>query len=209
MKNKQSNSLAVTSLLTAVSASLCCITPVLALLAGSSGIAASFSWLDPFRPWLIGITVVVLAFAWYQKLKPKSAEEIACECEDDDLPTGKAGKPSFWHSKKFLGIVTVFAAVILAFPYYADVFYPETQLSVSENANLESTYEINITGMTCSGCEEHVKLEIGKLSGISGLEVSYEKANAVVTFDESKTNINEVKAAIDKTGYKVESINKQ
>ena len=202
MKNKQSNSLAVTSLLTAVSASLCCITPVLALLAGSSGIAATFSWLDPFRPWLIGITVVVLAFAWYQKLKPRSAQEIACDCEDDE-------KPSFWHSKKFLGIVTVFAAIMLAFPYYADAFYPETQLSISENANLESTYEINITGMTCSGCEEHVKLEIGKLSGISGLEVSYEKANAVVTFDESKTNIDEVKAAVDKTGYKVESINKQ
>ena len=202
MKNKQSNSLAITSLLTAVSASLCCITPVLALLAGSSGIAASFSWLDPFRPWLIGITVVVLAFGWYQKLKPRSAQEIECECEDDE-------KPSFWHSKKFLGIVTVFAVVLLAFPYYADAFYPETNLSVLEYTNLESTYEINITGMTCSGCEEHVKLEIGKLSGISGLEVSYEKANAVVTFDESKTNIDEVKAAVDNTGYKVESINKQ
>ena len=202
MKNKQSNSLAITSLLTAVSASLCCITPVLALLAGSSGIAAAFSWLDPFRPWLIGITVVVLAFAWYQKLKPRSAQEIECECEDDE-------KPSFWHSKKFLGIVTVFAVVLLAFPYYADAFYPETNLSVLEYTNLESTYEINITGMTCSGCEEHVKLEIGKLSGISGLEVSYEKANAVVTFDESKTNIDEVKAAVDNTGYKVESINKQ
>ena len=104
--------------------------------------------------------------------------------------------------------MTVFAAVMLAFPYYADAFYPETQLSISENANLESTYEINITGMTCSGCEEHVKLEIGKLPGISGLEVSYEKANAVVTFDASKTDIEEVKAAVNKTGYKVESVNK-
>jgi len=182
MKNKKSSSLALTSVLTAISASLCCITPVLALLAGSSGVAATFSWLEPFRPWLIGITVVVLAFAWE--------------------------KPSFWQSKKFLGIVTVFAAIMLAFPYYSYTFYPETKLSESENVNLESTYEINITGMTCTGCEEHVKLEIGKLPGISGLEVSYEKANAVVTFDESKTDIEEVKSAVDKTGYKVESVNK-
>ena len=79
---------------------------------------------------------------------------------------------------------------------------------MSENAEQESTYEINIAGMTCTGCEEHVKLEISKLSGISRLEVSYEKANAVVTFDESKTDIEEVKAAVDKTGYKVESVNK-
>jgi len=201
MKNKKSSSLALTSVLTAISASLCCITPVLALLAGSSGVAATFSWLEPFRPWLIGITVVVLAFAWYQKLKPRTEEEIACACDDDE-------KPSFWQSKKFLGIVTVFAAIMLAFPYYSYTFYPETKLSESENVNLESTYEINITGMTCTGCEEHVKLEIGKLPGISGLEVSYEKANAVVTFDESKTDIEEVKSAVDKTGYKVESVNK-
>ncbi len=201
MTKKKSNGLAFTSLLTAVSASLCCITPVLALLAGSSGVAVTFSWLDPFRPWLIGITVVVLLFAWYQKLKPRTIGEINCACEDDE-------KPSFWQSKKFLGIVTVFAAVMLAFPYYADVFYPETKLSESKNINLESTYEINITGMTCTGCEEHVKLEIGKLPGISGLEVSYEKANAVVIFDESKTDIEKVKSAVDKTGYKVESVNK-
>lgn len=201
MNNKKSNSWAISGILTAISASLCCITPVLAVLAGSSGVAATFSWLEPFRPWLIGVTAVVLALAWYQKLKPRTEEEISCACEDDE-------KPSFWQSKKFLGIVTVFAAAMLAFPYYADVFYPETRLSESVNVNLESTYEIAITGMTCTGCEEHVKLEIGNLPGISKLEVSYEQGNAVVSFDESKTGIEEVKTAVDRTGYKVESVNK-
>ena len=201
MNIKKSNSWAISGILTAISASLCCITPVLAVLAGSSGVAATFSWLEPFRPWLIGVTAVVLALAWYQKLKPRTEEEISCTCEDDE-------KPSFWQSKKFLGIVTVFAAAMLAFPYYADVFYPETRLSESVNVNLESTYEIAITGMTCTGCEEHVKLEIGNLPGISKLEVSYEQGNAVVSFDESKTGIEEVKTAVDRTGYKVESVNK-
>lgn len=56
-------------LISAIAASLCCITPVLALVAGSSGIAAGFSWLEPARPYLIGITILVLGFAWYQKLK--------------------------------------------------------------------------------------------------------------------------------------------
>lgn len=188
-------------LLAAVAASLCCITPVFSLLAGISGIAATFSWMEPFRPYLITLTIGVLAFAWYQKLKLRTAEEIACACEENE-------KPSFWQSKKFLGIVTVFAAVMLAFPYYAEVFYPETKLSEYKNVILESTYEINISGMTCTGCEEHVKLEVGKLPGVSGLEVSYEKGNAVVTFNESKTGIEEVKEAVDKTGYKVESVNK-
>ena len=47
MKNK----LAVTSILTAITASLCCITPVLALIAGTSGVASTFSWIEPFRPY--------------------------------------------------------------------------------------------------------------------------------------------------------------
>ncbi|RYE48387.1 MAG: heavy metal transporter, partial [Sphingobacteriales bacterium] len=34
-------------LLSAFAASLCCITPVIALLAGSSSIAANFSWIEP------------------------------------------------------------------------------------------------------------------------------------------------------------------
>jgi mercuric ion transport protein len=36
-------------LLTAIAASLCCITPVLALIAGTSGLASTFSWLEPFK----------------------------------------------------------------------------------------------------------------------------------------------------------------
>lgn len=59
-------------LLTAIAASLCCITPVLALVAGTSGLASTFSWLEPARPYFIGLTILVLGFAWYQKLKPKS-----------------------------------------------------------------------------------------------------------------------------------------
>src|SRR5690554_7743242 len=79
---KKDNKLIGAGILTAFAASLCCITPVLALIAGTSGLAASFSWLEPFRPYLIGLTILVLGFAWYQKLKPK--KEIDCDCETED-----------------------------------------------------------------------------------------------------------------------------
>jgi len=85
----------VAGLLTALAASLCCITPVLALISGASGLAAAFLWMEPYRPYLLGLTVAVLAFAWYQKLKPKKAI-IDCVCEVDKLP--------FWQGKTFLGI---------------------------------------------------------------------------------------------------------
>jgi hypothetical protein len=128
---KSENKLAGLGLLTAISASLCCITPVLALLAGTSGLASTFSWLDPLRPYLIGLTVLVLGFAWYQKLKPQKQED--CNCDTTE-------KTPFIQTNKFLGIVTVIAGLMLAFPFYAHIFFPKTekQSIVAEQANVKT-----------------------------------------------------------------------
>ena len=192
---KSGNKLIGAGLLTAITASLCCITPVLALIAGTSGIASTFSWIEPFRPYLIGLTILVLGFAWYQKLKPK--KEIDCDCE-----TGE--KPKFIQSKKFLGIVSVFAIVMLAFPYYSGIFYPnsEKQIIVVDKSNIKTT-EFTISGMTCASCEEHVNHEVNKLNGIVNSKASYENGNAIVEFDKTKTNETEIEKAINSTGYKV------
>ena len=183
--------------MTAISASLCCITPVLALLAGTSGLASTFSWLDPLRPYLIGLTVLVLGFAWYQKLKPRTAQEIACECEEDE-------KPSVMQSKKFLSVVTVFAILMLAFPYYSGLFYntTEKELIVVDEADLK-TIEFKISGMTCASCEEHVNHEVNKLNGIVNSQSSFENSYAVIEFDVTKTNEAEIEKAINSTGYTV------
>ncbi|AKF25287.1 hypothetical protein YH65_07715 [Sulfurovum lithotrophicum] len=101
------------SILTAIgatiAASLCCITPVLAVLAGSSTLASSFSWLTPYHNYLVWFTVLVLLYAWYDKLKP--AKEIDCDCD---------AKVGFFSSKKFLAIVTVFSVIMLSFPQWGN-----------------------------------------------------------------------------------------
>lgn len=191
---KTDNQLISTGLLTAIASSLCCITPVLVIVAGSSGLASTFSWLEPFRPYFIGMTVLVLGFAWYQKLKPQ--QKIDCNCETTQ-------KPNFMQTKSFLGIITVMTVLLLSFPSYAHIFFPKTE----SKAILTTTSEIHkveftIKGMTCSGCEHHVKTEINKLKGIVEVVVSYEKGNAFVKFDSKQTNIEEIEKAINSTGYK-------
>ena len=57
--------------------------------------------------------------------------------------------------------------------------------------------------MTCSGCEEHVNLEVNKLTGIIKTTVSYENGNAIIEFDQAQTDIEEIEKAIEKTGYSV------
>lgn len=183
--------------LTAVTASLCCITPVLALISGASGVASTFSWMEPFRPYLIGLTILVLGFAWYQKLKPKTKDEIDCACEDET-------KSFFLQSKKFLLIVTLLAVLMLAFPTYSQIFYSQPNketVYVSQSNIVKKTFEVK--GMTCSGCEAPVQSEVNKLDGIISVKASYENANTVVSYDKTKVDETSIVKAINSTGYKV------
>lgn len=186
--------------LAAIAASLCCITPVLALIAGISGIASSFTWLEPARPYFIGVTGLVLGFAWYQKLRPKP-DDIDCECDEDGVPI----KSSFWQSRSFLGIVTVFAALMLAFPYYTDAFFPETESTavVASEANIIFA-EFEIEGMTCTGCEHGVNFALKEQAGVIAAQASYENGTATVEFDKSKVDVKTLADAVTKqTGYSV------
>jgi copper chaperone CopZ len=183
------------TIITAIAASLCCITPVLALIAGTSGIASTFSWLEPFRPYLIVLTLLVLGLAWYQQLKP-AKQEIDCECEDE--------KPKFIKSKKFLFLVTLFAGLMLTLPYYTQLFYPNTTKEiVYVAASNIIKVEYLIKGMTCKGCEVHIESEVHKLNGIIDVKADYVKGNTLVSFDKTKVTIKEIEDAIRKTGYKI------
>ncbi len=194
---KNNKRLIGTSVLAAITASLCCITPILAVLAGTSGVASTFSWIEPFRPYLIGFTILVLAFAWYQQLRPKTLEELECACEGNE-------KTSFRQSKKFLGIVTVFAVVMLAFPYYSSIFYPESTSNptFAMSDNLEEI-TVDIKGMTCAGCELHIEHAVGQLEGVNLVEASYDSGTATIHFLPSLINDKSIVAAINGTGYQV------
>lgn len=184
-----------TSIITAIAASLCCITPVLALMAGTSGIASTFSWMEPLRPYLIAFTIIVLAIAWYRQLKPKK-QELDCECEEE--------KPKFITSKKFLFLVTLFAGFMLAFPYYTQIFYPNNAkevVYVSDSNSNEVAYSVK--GMTCSGCEVHIESAVNKLDGILEVKADYEKGMTRVKYDTTKVTHKDIEDAVRKTGYKI------
>ncbi|HFB99750.1 MAG TPA: mercuric transport protein MerTP [Phaeodactylibacter sp.] len=191
---KKDKKLIWTSVFTAIGASLCCITPVLALISGATGMASTFSWLDPFRPYLMGVTVLVLGYAWYQKLFPK--QEMACNCEEEKTP--------FMQTKTFLSIVTIFAIAMLFFPSYASVFYPKNKKEVIVvDASQLQNIKLDIEGMTCASCEEHINHAVNQLDGIVKMSASYKNGNAIIEFDSSKTTVEDIKNAINSTGYKI------
>jgi periplasmic mercuric ion binding protein len=64
--------------------------------------------------------------------------------------------------------------------------------------------EIRVSGMTCGGCAVSVKSALTKVEGVKSAEVSHEKGLAVVVYDDTKTNAQQLREAINKTGFKAE-----
>ena len=117
----------------------------------------------------------------------------------------KDEKKPFMQTKTFLGIVTVFAALMLAFPKYAHIFYPsnDNKEVVIVNASDIQTVAFDVKGMTCNGCASHVENDVNKLPGIVKVDAIYEEATAKVEFDQTKVSLAQIEEAINGTGYKV------
>ncbi len=63
---------------------------------------------------------------------------------------------------------------------------------------------IKIAGMTCGGCRAAVENALKRAPGVASAEVSLEKAEAAVEFDEKKAALKDLKAAVEKAGFKAE-----
>ena len=65
------------------------------------------------------------------------------------------------------------------------------------------TIQLNIEGMTCSGCVNNVKNVLQKIPGVSSAEVSLEQKRATVIFNPAQSNPAQFKAAVEDAGYDV------
>lgn len=61
---------------------------------------------------------------------------------------------------------------------------------------------IKIEGMSCGGCRAAVEGALRKVPGVLSAAVSLEKAEAAVEFDEKKTALSELRAAVENAGFK-------
>jgi mercuric ion binding protein len=63
------------------------------------------------------------------------------------------------------------------------------------------TVTLSVSGMTCAACPITVKKVLSKVEGVQVAEVSYEKKEAVVTYDDAKTSIGALTKATEEAGY--------
>ena len=87
--------------------------------------------------------------------------------------------------------------------------YAKAMLAVSLTALVSAapvwasprTVTLNVSRMTCPVCPITVKKALEKVSGVSKIDVQYEKKQVVVTFDDAKTNTEALVKATTNAGF--------
>jgi copper chaperone CopZ len=63
--------------------------------------------------------------------------------------------------------------------------------------------EVKIEGMTCTGCEQTIQRNVGKLDGIKSVKATFADGRAVIEYYPSSVDTLGIKNAITGSGYKV------
>lgn len=196
------------SLLAAITASLCCLGPLVAALLGlgSFGAAAVF---EAWRPYLLGVTASLLATAFYLTYRKR---EVACE--DGTCTMGSASR---WN-KIALWIVTGVIVLFAAFPYYSGrlsaalnrrpgELSPSRQPAATERL---TKLRMAVKGMTCAGCATSLETALKEVTGVQSATASYEKGEASLEYDPSRMRtdrlVEVVVEAVKKAGFTVETV---
>src|SRR5260370_11158955 len=196
------------AIITAFVASLCCIGPLVSavLCLGAFGPAGAF---ETARPHFLGLAVLILAFGFYRAYFRRAeacAPGEACAAK----PVNKASRVGLW----------IASIAVLAFalsPYYVGyiatalahtqrpstppIVAPANQATSAE-ASLE-TLTVQVEGMSCTACEVPVRDALAHTPGVRTADVSFKRGDARVEFDLKQTSVEQIKRAINSTGYKV------
>lgn len=81
-------------------------------------------------------------------------------------------------------------ATMLLFALASPIAFAETR-----------TVTLSVPGMNCDLCPLTIKKAISKVPGVASVEASYEKKQAVVTFDDSKASVEALMKATANAGY--------
>lgn len=175
----------------AILASSCCIGPLIlaGLGIGSIGI---FSSLEKYRTLFIIITFALVGMAFYLTYRKKKNDEC---CDINKVKLDRIKKIALW-------TITAVAVGLLLFPYVYGTF-SKSPSGAPVSDDLKKIV-LEIKGMTCEACAQSINSAISKIQGVSAVNISLEKGEAIVGFNNNVKDIpeNRLLTAIEDIGYK-------
>ncbi len=186
------------AIVAAVTASLCCILPLIAAVLGFTGFAAS-QFFEHWRPYFLAVTFGLLAVGFYLAYRrPREACEAGSVCAR--TPMGRWNRAALW-------LVAVSVVVLAAFPYYSGwLARAVTKTSGPAEVPAQSSQAhavLKIDGMVCGACAALLEKKLSQIPGVRRAEVSFEKKQAALDYDPGAVKPSQFAKAITDVGYKV------
>lgn len=170
-----------------LAASLCCLGPLLALSFGLGSFAAA-SWFAQWRPVLLCISFVLLGLAWYRSYRSLEADCVdgSCAC-----PPGKSMRISLW-----LGTLVALGAAI-----YPSLPAGTRSINAAVVAASDAEIRVRIPSMDCPSCARSIEASLSRAPGVKQAIVNYDTKTAVLIYDPSATNRDQLLTLIDASGF--------
>lgn len=187
------------SIVAAISASLCCILPILTAVTGL-GVLAAGTRFEPWRPYFLGVTGLLLAGGLvlaYRDYKKACKPGSVC-----------ATKPMSRWNFIALGVVAALVIGLAAFPYYSGAVTHAVVGTPPNNtvgSGALATVTFQVPDMDCPACAVVLAATFQKLPGVTDAKLDVDNRKAVVTYDPGSENITALERIISDAGFHVAS----
>ena len=166
--------------------SACCLAPLVILLIGVGNLSLAAS-MGAYRNYFIiaGISFVLLSIASHLRKKAKQ-----CACSYKQLLKSE----SRFVATTLITFTLIFGLLNFAVIPYVTAIADSNKAAASPVSSSTQLRELRfrVYGMTCESCAEAIKVSLSKLNGVVKADVSYAEGVAVVVYDASIINQQEI-----------------
>lgn len=174
-------------ILAAVIGSICCIGPLLLV---AVGLGAGAAVIGKYHWFFVIGAIAVLTWSWVKYFR----EKARCACEHQAI----SGRGSNLLTLIVASVIVLTFAGLNIWSYAFAGSPPATPVA---SANLQRVV-IPVEGMSCVTCEIAVRNALKRVNGVASAHVSVATKNATIDYDPTKTNPDQLVAAINSTGYR-------
>jgi copper chaperone CopZ len=181
-------------ILSALFASVCCITPLLLVLLGlgSLGVGAV---LGRFHWWFLAAAFVLLTVAWWRYFH----ERRRCATEQCEVASGT---PTRWTLLVASVVVAAFAGLNV---YTFAGQRQQTAAAPDSRTGTATEVVIPVEGMTCLTCELTIESGLKRLPGVQYADARVVEQAVSVRYNPAQISVEDMVEAINKTGYRARS----